>query len=248
MWKDSVPLLLEVSQVSKAFKKRPSSGLFYDLFEKKNLKKKQETISTEISLTNISFELKAGEILGVLGKNGAGKSTLLRILSGIVTPTQGKITARAPITPVLDVGIAVHWDLNGLSNILLEGTALGWKLEDLQKALPHIIEYSGLENHLDKPIKHFSSGMLTRLSLATAFFRENSIFLLDEVFGAGDAQFREKTVETVIQKARSGSAFVVVAHNTDILKKICTRALYLEKGQLQFAGEVERALTLYYQK
>lgn len=244
------PIALEAFQIQKSFAKNPTRGLFYDLFEKRNLKKRQqgEPNGTETTLSGISFQVKAGEVLGILGKNGAGKSTLLKILAGILKPQSGKVTSHAPLVPLLDVGVAVHWDLNGLSNFLLEGTSQGWQLKELKEALPQIIEYSGLGAHLDKPIKHFSSGMLTRLSLSTALFREKSIFLLDEVFGAGDAQFREQTTETVIRKSQEGSAFVVVAHNIDILKKICTRAIYLEKGQIQFEGEVEKALALYYQK
>lgn len=241
------PIALEVFQIQKSFPRNPPRGLFYDLFEKRNLKKKQpcEIKGGETILSRISFEIKAGEVVGLLGKNGAGKSTLLKILAGIIEPQSGTVVAHAPVVPVLDVGVAVHWDLNGLSNFLLEGTSQGWPLKELQEALPRIIDYSGLEAHLDKPIKHFSSGMLTRLSLSTAFFRGKSLFLLDEVFGAGDAQFREQTTETVLQKSREGSAFVVVTHNTDILKRICTRAIFLEKGQIKFDGEVDTALAFY---
>jgi ABC-type polysaccharide/polyol phosphate transport system ATPase subunit len=250
MSQKSASVVLDAFKLSKTFYKNTTKGLFYDLFEKNNFKKTQpsESRQAEATLSDVSFQLKSGEILGVLGKNGAGKSTLLKILAGIIKPQIGRVTAHDPIVPLLDVGIAVHWDLNGFSNFLLEGTAQGWQLKELQEAMPRIIDYSGLGAHLDKPIKHFSSGMLTRLSLSTAFFREKSVFLLDEVFGAGDAQFREKTTETVIQKSKEGSSFVIVAHNTDILKRLCNRAIYLEKGQIKFDGEVEKALAFYFQK
>lgn len=250
MSKTTSPVVLDAFQISKSFPPKSTTGLFYDLFEKKTLKKVRsiEVGSSQFMLSNVSFQLKAGEVLGVLGKNGAGKSTLLKILAGIIRPTGGTLAVRAPIIPLLDVGVAIHWDLNGLSNFFLEGTAQGWTLEELRRKMPEIIEYSGLHGHLDKPIKHFSNGMLTRLSLSTAFFKGHSIFLLDEAFGAGDAQFREQVTETIIKKAEKGSAFIVVAHNTDILKKICNRALYLDKGKVEFDGSVEEALMRYYKK
>jgi ABC-type polysaccharide/polyol phosphate transport system ATPase subunit len=163
-------------------------------------------------------------------------------------PSKGKVIGCQPIVPLIDIGVAIHWDLNGYSNLLLEGTAQGWELKELKEKLPAIIEYSGLEGHLHKPMKHFSAGMLTRLSLSPAFFRERSLFLLDEIFGAGDAQFREQNTETIIRKAQEGSAFILVAHNTEILKRVCNRAVYLEKGRLIYDGEMSGALDLYFQK
>ena len=243
---------LVAENISKSFKKPSSSGLFYDAFAKKAFRRfeerKDHPYEEETVLSDVSLQVRPGEVLAVLGKNGAGKSTLLKILSGILMPSKGKVTGRQPIVPLIDIGVAIHWDLNGYSNLLLEGTAQGWELKELKEKLPAIIEYSGLEGHLHKPIKHFSAGMLTRLSLSPVFFREPALFLLDEIFGAGDAQFREQNTETIIRKAQEGSAFILVAHNTEILKRVCNRAVYLEKGRLIYDGEMAGALELYFKK
>lgn len=242
-------IFLSAQKVCKSFRKRHTAGLFYDFFEKTVFRESKidELQTNPISkiLSLISLEVKSGEIVGVLGRNGAGKSTLLKVFAGIVPPSSGTVNVNGPLVPVLDSGISIQWDLSGYSNLLLEGTAQGWELRELKKRLPEIIQYSGLKDHLYKPIKQFSSGMLTRLSLSTALFKDHSLFLFDEIFGAGDAQFREQNTQTILRKAKEGSAFVIVAHNTEILKKICTRAIFLDQGQITFDGDINLALDLY---
>jgi ABC-type polysaccharide/polyol phosphate transport system ATPase subunit len=239
--------LLEVKNVSRSFFSERHSGLLYEQVESaffKNSAPKADENRLPI-LRDISFQIRAGEIIAIIGKNGAGKTTLFRILAGTLSPTQGEIVRHCPLVPVLEMGIGVHTELDGFANFLLEGTARGWKLKDLKSKAAEILEYSGLEKELHKPLKYFSAGMVGRLSLSLALFREKALFLMDEVFGAGDQEFRDKNEVTLRRKAEEGCAFVVVSHNAEFIKRVCNRVLYLKEGRIVFDGAVEEGLRIY---
>lgn len=191
------------------------------------------------ALKDINFEVKRGEILGIIGKNGAGKSTLLKILSRVTSPSTGSIKTKGRIASLLEVGTGMHPELTGLENIYLNGAILGMTKSEIRLKIDEIVDFSGCQMYIDTPVKRYSSGMRVRLGFAVAAFLEPDILVVDEVLAVGDAEFQKKAIGKMqdISTTR-GRTVLFVSHNMAAVKNLCTRAILLENGVIKSQGDV----------
>jgi lipopolysaccharide transport system ATP-binding protein len=197
------------------------------------------------ALRGVSFEVRQGEVLGIIGRNGAGKSTLLKILSRTTAPTTGRALIRGRIGSLLEVGTGFHPELTGRENIYLNGSILGMGKAEITKKLEEIIDFSGVERFIDTPVKRYSSGMYVRLAFAVAAHLEPEILIVDEVLAVGDAGFQRKCIEKMQSVARSGSTVLFVTHNIGVIASLCRQALLLKQGATVMQGEVSEAIRGY---
>jgi lipopolysaccharide transport system ATP-binding protein len=198
------------------------------------------------ALQDINFEVKRGEILGIIGKNGAGKSTLLKILSRVTSPTTGSIKTGGRIASLLEVGTGMHPELTGRENIFLNGAILGMNKTEISSKIDEIIEFSGCQMYIDTPVKRYSSGMRVRLGFAVAAFLEPDILVVDEVLAVGDAEFQKKAIGKMQDISNTGGRTVLfVSHNMASIKNLCTRCVVLKNGSTQFDGKTEEAISFY---
>lgn len=198
------------------------------------------------ALKDISFDVKQGEVVGVIGCNGAGKSTLLKVLSRITDPTTGSITMRGRVGSLLEVGTGFHPELSGRENIFLNGAILGMSRFQVKRQFDEIVEFSGVDKFIDTPVKRYSSGMYLRLAFAVAAHLEPEILLVDEVLAVGDAQFQSKCIGKMESVAQEGRTVLFVSHNMSAIRSLCTRGLVLRGGQLCFQGDVQSAIQEYF--
>ena len=198
------------------------------------------------ALQDINFEVKRGEVLGIIGKNGAGKSTLLKILSKVTAPTTGSIKCGGRIASLLEVGTGFNPELTGRENIYLNGAILGMTKKEIASKIDEIIEFSGCERYIDTPTKRYSSGMTVRLAFAVAAFLEPEILVIDEVLAVGDAEFQKKAIGKMQDISREGGRTVLfVSHNMAAVANLCTRSIVLENGTVVFNGKTENAILFY---
>jgi ABC-type polysaccharide/polyol phosphate transport system ATPase subunit len=183
-------------------------------------------------LRGITFELKRGESLGIMGRNGSGKSTLLKILSGIYSPDAGMVTARGTVTPILELGVGWNPNLNAVDNIELLGTVMGLSLKELRGARDEILAFADLERFAELELRHYSSGMAARLAYAVAFRAVREVLILDEIFAVGDASFKQRCEEKYRELHRSGRSMLLVSHNPRVVSEFCERALLIEDGRI----------------
>ncbi|WP_411768230.1 polysaccharide ABC transporter ATP-binding protein [Winogradskyella sp. A3E31] len=198
------------------------------------------------ALRDIDFEVKTGEVVGIIGKNGAGKSTLLKILSRITLPTTGEVKTRGKIASLLEVGTGFHSELTGLENIYLNGAILGMTKAEIKAKEEEIVEFSGCKLYIDTPVKRYSSGMRVRLAFAVAAFLEPDILVIDEVLAVGDAEFQRKAIGKMQDISnQEGRTVLFVSHNMASVKTLCTRAIVLEHGRIVFSGGTDEAVSYY---
>jgi lipopolysaccharide transport system ATP-binding protein len=197
------------------------------------------------ALSDISFEAEQGEIIGILGRNGAGKSTLLKILSRILRPTRGRIELHGRVASLLEVGTGFHPELTGRENIFLNAAILGMDHREIARKFDQIVAFAGFEEHLDEPVKHYSSGMYMRLAFAVAAHVEPEILLMDEVLAVGDADFQRKCMDRVEQVGRNGQTVLFVSHNIHAILRLCHRAVLLDKGRAVLTGAVRDVAAAY---
>ena len=200
------------------------------------------------SLKDVSFEVKQGEVLGIIGRNGAGKSTLLKILSKITAPTSGRIKLNGRIASLLEVGTGFHPELTGRENIFLNGAILGMSKAEIRSKFDEIVDFSGVERYIDTPVKRYSSGMYVRLAFAVAAFLEPEILIIDEVLAVGDADFQKKCLGRMKDvSVNDGRTVLFVSHNMDAIRSLCTYGLYLKNGNTHSHGKIEDVLISYYE-
>jgi lipopolysaccharide transport system ATP-binding protein len=197
------------------------------------------------ALDNISFELKRGETLGVIGKNGSGKSTLLRLLNGIYPPDLGRIEARGRMAALIAIGAGFHPHLTGRENIFLNGTILGLSRKEINNRLDEIIEFAGLGTFIDAPVATYSSGMNVRLGFSIAVHAPIEILLADEILAVGDLAFRVKCYEKIGELRKNGISTLFVSHDMTYISVLCNQVLLLEHGKAQYYGEVEKGVGIY---
>src|SRR3989338_2586166 len=189
------------------------------------------------ALKDVSFDLKRGEIVGIIGKNGAGKSTLLKILSQITTPTDGSIEYEGTLTSILEIGTGFHAELTGRENVFLGGSLLGMSKAEMNDVYADIVAFSEMEEFMDRPVKHFSSGMYLRLAFSVAFHAKVDILLLDEVLAVGDVDFRRKCYDHIRELKRRGVSILFVSHSMDPIVTFSDRCILLEKGRVKAIGD-----------
>ena len=199
------------------------------------------------ALEDVSFEVEAGEVLGVIGRNGAGKSTLLKVLTRITTPTAGRVEIRGRVGSLLEVGTGFHPELTGRENIYLNGAILGMKRREIQQKLPEMVEFSGVEGFLDTPVKRYSSGMYVRLAFSVAAHLEPEILLVDEVLAVGDAEFQRRCLGRMEDFGANGRTVLFVSHNMQAIAQLCDRALLMENGRIMRDGRSEEVVAHYLQ-
>jgi lipopolysaccharide transport system ATP-binding protein len=198
------------------------------------------------ALQNISFEVKQGERLGIIGRNGAGKSTLLKILSRIVKPTTGQIEYYGKMASLLEVGTGFHGDLSGRENIYLNGSILGMSRQEIDARFDEIVAFSEIDQFLDTPVKRYSSGMYVRLAFAVAAHLDPEILIVDEVLAVGDSVFQKKCIDKMSDIASQGRTILFVSHNFATINSLCETAILLEKGKLTKQGSVMEVFNDYY--
>jgi ABC-type polysaccharide/polyol phosphate transport system ATPase subunit len=212
----------------------------------RRLARRPDTASPELwSLRDVSFAVSDGEALGIIGRNGAGKSTILKILTRITAPTSGVSRTRGRVAALLEVGTGFHPELTGRENIYLNGAILGMSRADIRAAFDAIVDFSGIERFLDTPVKRYSSGMGLRLGFAVAAHLEPDILIVDEILAVGDAEFQRKCLGRMEQAEQEGRTLVFVSHDLASLSRICTRALWLEAGQVRASGQTEDRIRGY---
>jgi lipopolysaccharide transport system ATP-binding protein len=210
------------------------------------LRRREEDHSTDLwALRDVSFDVKRGEVIGIIGRNGAGKSTLLKVLSRITEPTSGKITLKGRVGSLLEVGTGFHPELSGRENIFLNGAILGMRRGEIGRKFDEIVAFSEVEKFIDTPVKHYSSGMYTRLAFAVAAHLDPEILIVDEVLAVGDAAFQRKCLGKMGQVAQSGRTVLFVSHNMSTISQFCTRGVLLERGQVKVVGDVRDAVVAY---
>ena len=198
-----------------------------------------------VVLDNISFELKKGEMLGILGKNGSGKTTLLKILGKIMRPSSGKVELFGKVSSFISLGTGLHPDLTTRENIILYGMILGETKENMKKKADSVIKFAELENFSDVRIKDFSTGMLMRLAFSTALFVEPDIVLVDEVLSVGDYTFQQKSFNEFLKMRKSGKSIVFVSHNLDQIEKLCDRVILIDNGRIASSGDPKKVIETY---
>src|SRR6266850_519315 len=188
------------------------------------------------ALDNLSFEVKQGEVVGVIGRNGAGKSTLLKILSRITKPTKGSAEIHGRVGSLLEVGTGFHPELTGRENIYLNGAILGMRKAEIDRKFDEIVAFAEVERFIDTPVKRYSSGMHVRLAFAVAAHLETEILIVDEVLAVGDLEFQTKCLGKMQDVTRNGRTILFVSHNMGAIKSLCTSSMLLDGGRLAFAG------------
>ena len=199
------------------------------------------------ALKDISFDIKQGDRVGIIGRNGAGKSTLLKILSRITEPTTGRIRIRGRVSSLLEVGTGFHPELTGRENIFLNGAILGMSKAEIKSKFDEIVAFAEVEKFLDTPVKRYSSGMYVRLAFAVAAHLEPEILVVDEMLAVGDAQFQKKCIDRMDEVSREGKTVLFVSHNFPAVQRLCNRGILLESGTVKSQGEVSAVLSEYMQ-
>ena len=209
---------------------------------------RSDAMETFWALEDVSFEVKEGEVVGIIGRNGAGKSTLLKILSRITEPTRGRAEIFGRVGALLEVGTGFHPELTGRENIFLSGAILGMRKSEIARQFDAIVDFAEVEQFIDTPTKRYSSGMYTRLAFAVAAHLEPEILLVDEVLAVGDAAFQKKCLGKMEEVSGEGRTVFFVSHNTQAVRQLCTRGILLEHGRVAADGPTDSTLAVYNQK
>jgi lipopolysaccharide transport system ATP-binding protein len=197
------------------------------------------------ALQNISFEVRRGEQFGIIGHNGAGKSTTLGLIAGVLKPTSGRVTVHGRVSPLLALGAGFHTDLSGRENILLNGILMGLTRREVQSKMAEIVDFSGLGEFVDRPIRIYSSGMLARLGFSVVAHLDPEILLIDEVLSVGDIQFRQKCIGKIREFKRNGVTMVLVSHSVELVAKLCNRAMWIEDHTIRKIGNAQAVVDVY---
>lgn len=240
--------IIEVRNLSKQYKigqKQKYLSLRDSVSDFFKFRNKNNEGSDFWALDDVSFDVHAGESIGIIGRNGAGKSTLLKILSRITPPTKGKIILRGRIASLLEVGTGFHQELSGRENIFMNGSILGLRRSEIAQKFDEIVAFSGVEQFIDTPLKHYSSGMQLRLAFAVAAHLEPEILVIDEVLAVGDAEFQKKCLGKMDEVSKSGRAIILVSHQMNFVQSLCQKCILLKDGQISRIGEVSDIVTDY---
>lgn len=243
----SAPIAIQVEKVSKRFRwrtERPNSlkTVLVDAMRGKLRFGSRQELPV---LNEVSFEIKKGEFVGIMGRNGAGKSTLLKLISGIYTPTSGKITVHEPIAPLIELGAGFHGDLSGWENIFLNAAILGFGRKATSEAIPKILEFAELGELIHMPIKNYSSGMMVRLGFSIASHLAAPIILIDEVLAVGDAGFQAKCLRKIHELHKEGRTIILITHMPHDVRTHCTRCIVIDRHVKVYDGPAAEGVDIY---
>ena len=198
-----------------------------------------------VALQDVSFTVDAGEVIAILGRNGAGKSTLLKVLAGVLPPTKGTSKVNGKIAPMIELGAGFHPEMTGAENVPFYSALMGRDIKSVKERTPAIGEWAGVTDHMDFPLRTFSSGMVARLAFATATDERAEVLLVDEVLSVGDADFQEKSKKRMHELINSGAAVVLVSHDMSAVRELATRAIWLENGHVKMIGKASDVVDAY---
>lgn len=205
----------------------------------------QQTRQTLTALKNINFKIYSGETIGIIGPNGSGKSTILKLIAGVMTPTSGTVTVTGKVSPLIELGAGFHPELTGRENIRLNAAILGLGQKAISQKMPQIIDFSGLTDFIDQPIKHYSSGMYARLGFSIAVHVDPQILIVDEILAVGDSQFQEKCFAKMEKFKKQGITIIYISHSLESIKNFCTKTIYLDKSKLISQGNPIKIIQQY---
>ena len=236
--------IINVEHVSMRFN---LSSEKFDSFKEYVIKslKKQVSYDEFWALKDVSFEVKRGDSLGLIGRNGSGKSTMLKTIAGVLKPTKGKVTVGGNIAPLIELGAGFDMDLTARENVFLNGALLGYNRAQMEAQYDDIVEFSELGEFMDVPVKNFSSGMVSRLAFAIATIGIPDILIVDEVLSVGDFRFQEKCEARIQNMKDQGTTILFVSHSIEQVKKICNKAVWLEHGVLKMFGDAQEICGIY---
>lgn len=207
--------------------------------------KGEKTRDGFLALDNVSFKIKKGECVGIVGPNGSGKSTILKLIAGVMSPTNGQVKVRGQISPLIELGAGMHPELTGRENIYLNGAILGLRRKQIKTQLQSIIDFSEIEEFIDQPIKHYSSGMYMRLAFAIAIHVDPEVLIVDEILAVGDEAFQAKCFRKMEEFKKRQVTIIFVSHNLKQITKFCDRAIYLNKSKLIADGKTDSVCQQY---
>lgn len=217
---------------------------FVNFFNPKHKKKKKEYFN---ALKDISFNVKKGEVVGLIGSNGAGKSTLLKVVSGVMKPTKGKVIVHGAISPMIELGAGFDMELTARENIYLNGAILGYSKKFIDAKFNDIVDFSELKDFLDVPIKNFSSGMTAKLAFSIATVVDPEILIVDEILSVGDIKFQEKSKKKMLEMIKGGTTVLYVSHSLESIKQLCDKVIWIEHGEMIKMGEAKKICEEYYE-
>lgn len=197
------------------------------------------------ALKHVSFNVKKGEVVGLIGHNGAGKSTILKVISGILKPTEGSVVVRGNVAPMLELGSGFDMDMTGRENIFLNGAILGYSEEFLKSKYDEIVAFSEIGQFIDVPLRNYSSGMIARLAFSVATVVVPEVLIVDEVLSVGDAMFQEKSRARMMELMSGGTTVLLVSHNQAQIKQMCSRVVWLDQGKLKMFGDTKTVCDAY---
>ena len=214
-------------------------GLFSDFV------KRRVRLENYEALKNITFEVERGEVVAVIGRNGAGKSTLLKLLAQVIPPTQGSVSIKGSIAPMIELSAGFHPELTGRENVIFYSTLLGRDLKKTKSRVEQIAKWAGVEDHLDYPLRTFSSGMVARLAFSTATDQTSDVILIDEVLSVGDGEFAVKSRKRLTEIIDSGCTVIMVSHDLATVAELANRVIWIEKGQIKMVGAPTEVIAAY---
>lgn len=253
-------LMIKVEEVSKEYKLGTIGGTtLRDELQRRRAKRKKlddptKKIGSSVScnygekfkaLNGVSFEVRRGEAVGIIGHNGAGKSTLLKLITRITAPTEGKIYLNGRIASMLEVGTGFHQELTGRENIYVNGAILGMTKKEIDRKIEEIIEFSECRKFIDTPVKRYSSGMYVKLAFSVSAHLDSEIMIMDEVLAVGDVAFQNKCIQKMSDVAKEGRTILYVSHNMSTIRKLCKKCIVLDHGKVIYVGETENAIAVY---
>ena len=236
--------IIQVNDVTMSFRMNNDRILSLKEFVTTALRGKLE-YNDFTALNHVSFNVKKGETLGLIGHNGAGKSTMLKLISGILKPTKGSISVHGNVVPMLELGSGFDMDLTGRENIFLNGAILGYSENFLKSKYDEVVAFSGLEQFIEMPIRNYSSGMLARLAFSVASMVEPEVLIVDEILSVGDADFQERSKARMLELMGGGTTVLFVSHSLEQIREMCDRCIWLEHGQVKVIGSANEVCDAY---
>jgi len=233
---------IQFTGVSKTFQRRSGRMLLRSLLLNPI---RDPVVKPFYALKNVSFTIRDGETVGVIGRNGAGKSTLLSLVAGLSYPDEGKVTVQGRVAALLELGSGFHGDLTGRENIFLNASLLGLSRQKAESRYEEIVEFSGVKDFIEEPLRTYSSGMMMRLAFSVAIHVEPAFLIIDEVLAVGDASLQARCTEKIVEVKNAGKGLLIVSHAGSTVQKLCDRAIWLEHGELAMDGATEEVIAAY---